>query len=159
MIRLTVISVGSLKESYLSAAVAEYEKRLSAFCRIENIELKEARIRNEDDESEIAAALEDEGTRILARIPEGAVTFALCVEGRAYDSIELSRLLGDAADQSGKLCLVIGSSHGLSERVKAACRHRLSLSRLTFPHQLLRVILLESVYRSFMIRAGKSYHK
>ena len=159
MIRLTVISVGSLKESYLSAAVAEYEKRLSAFCRIENVELKEARIRNEDDEAEIAAALEDEGTRILARIPEGAVTFALCVEGRAYDSIELSRLLGGAADQSGKLCLIIGSSHGLSARVKAACRHRLSLSKLTFPHQLMRVILLETLYRSFMIRAGKAYHK
>ncbi len=159
MIRLTVISVGSLKEGYLAAAVAEYEKRLSAFCRIENIELKETRIQNENDKTEVAAALEAEGERILARIPEGAVTFALCVEGREYDSLALSRLLGDAADETGKLCLVIGSSHGLSARVKAACRHRLSLSKLTFPHQLMRVILLETLYRSFMIRAGKSYHK
>ena len=159
MVHLTIISVGTLKEDYLTAAVSEYEKRLSGFCRIQNICLKEERIANENDAAQIAAALDAEGEKILSKIPEGAVSIALCVEGREYDSVALSSLIGEAADATGKICLIIGSSHGMSPRVKAACRHRLSLSKLTFPHQLMRVILLETVYRSFMIRAGKAYHK
>lgn len=159
MTQLTIISVGTLKEDYLRAAVAEYEKRLSAFCRIENITLKEERIADEEDETAIAAALRAEGERILARVPQGAYTVALCIEGEMPDSVALARKIGNAIDRSGKLCLIIGSSHGLCERVKRAAQERLSFSRLTFPHQLMRVILLEAVYRSFRILSGGNYHK
>ncbi len=159
MTQLTIIATGTVKERYLRDAIAEYEKRLSSFCRVENLILREEPIKNEDNDREIAAALEREGEAILSRIPEGARVFALCIEGKEYDSHELARLVGDAVDCGGKLCFIIGSSHGLSPRVKARADVRLSFSRLTFPHQLVRVILLESVYRSFSILAGKRYHK
>ncbi len=159
MTKLTVISVGTLKESYLTEALAEYEKRLSAFCRVENINLREERIKNEDNPAEVRAALSAEGERILSAIPAGAYTVALCIEGRELDSPGLARLIGDAVDRGGKLAFVIGSSHGLDPRVKAAADLRLSFSRLTFPHQLMRVILSEAVYRAFTILYGKSYHK
>lgn len=159
MTQLTIIATGNVKEKYLSDAIAEYEKRLSAFCRIENIILREEPIKNEDNDREISAALEREAEAILSRIPDGARVFALCIEGKEYDSRELARLVGDATDASGKLCFIIGSSHGLAPRVKARADVRLSFSRMTFPHQLVRVLLLEGVYRSFSILAGKRYHK
>ena len=159
MIQLTVITVGSLKEPYLRDALAEYRKRLSAYARPEEIELREERIPNEEDATAVRAALAAEGERILAKIPEGAYTVALCVEGRMMDSPALADALGAAADLTGKLCLVIGSSHGLAPAVKARADLRLSISPLTFPHQLARVMLYEILYRSFSIRAGKKYHK
>jgi 23S rRNA (pseudouridine1915-N3)-methyltransferase len=159
MTQLTVISVGTLKEDYLTAAVREYEKRLSAFCRVESITLREERIRDEEDATAVRAALEAEGERILSRIPEGAYTVALCVEGREMSSEELAEVLGKASDRTGKLCLLIGSSHGLSPTVKARADLRLSIGRLTYPHQLVRVLLHEILYRSFSILAGKKYHK
>ena len=159
MIQLTVITVGSLKEPYLRDALAEYRKRLSAYARPEEIELREERIPNEEDATAVRAALAAEGERILAKIPEGAYTVALCVEGRMMDSPALADALGAAADRTGKLCLVIGSSHGLAPAVKARADLRLSISPLTFPHQLARVMLYEILYRSFSIRAGKKYHK
>ncbi len=159
MTQVTVISVGTLKEDYLSRAVAEYEKRLSAFCRVENVNLKEERIANEDDPAAVRAALAAEGERIRTRIPAGAFTVALCIEGKMPSSPELADILGKAVDRGGKICFLIGSSHGLDPAVKAAANERLSLSRLTFPHQLARVLLLEAVYRSFSILAGKRYHK
>lgn len=159
MVHLTVISVGTLKEAYLRDAVAEYKKRLAAFARCEEIELREERIPDEEDATAVRAALDAEGERILARIPEGAYTVALCVEGREMSSEELARALGAAADRTGKLCLLIGSSHGLSPAVKARADLRLSIGRLTYPHQLVRVLLHEILYRSFSILAGKRYHK
>lgn len=159
MTQLTVISVGSLKEDYLRAAVNEYEKRLSAFCRVENVTIKEEKIADESDQTAIQAALAAEGEKILSRVPQGAYTMALCIEGEMPDSIGLSQKIGRAVDAGGKICLIIGSSHGLCERVKRAARERISFSRLTFPHQLMRVILLEAVYRSFRILSGGNYHK
>lgn len=159
MTQLTLITVGTLKEDYLAAALAEYKKRLGAYCRVEEIELKEVRIANENDAGEIERALAEEGERILSKIPKGSYPIALCVEGKEYDSASLAALLGRAADMTGKITLIIGSSHGLSPAVKAAAKERLSVSRLTFPHQLMRVILAEALYRSFSILAGKKYHK
>lgn len=159
MTQLTIITVGTLKESYLAAALAEYKKRLGAYCRIEEIELKEVRIANESDAGEVERALAEEGEKILSKIPKGSFPIALCVEGKEYDSESLAALLGRAADATGKITLIIGSSHGLSPAVKAAAKERLSVSRLTFPHQLMRVILAEALYRSFSILAGKKYHK
>ncbi len=159
MANITLITVGTLKESYLKDAVAEYKKRLSQYARVDEINIKEERIANEDDESEIRRALESEGEKILAAIPKGSGRIALCVEGKQYDSPSLARLIGRMTDESGKITLIIGSSHGLCERVKRECDVRLSVSQLTFPHQLMRVVLYEALYRSFTILSGKRYHK
>ena len=156
---VTVITVGTLKESYLREAVTEYKKRLSQYARVEEIELSEVKIRDEDDSSEISRALEAEGEKILARIPGGSYKIALCVEGKMLSSEELAEKIEEISQTHGELCLIIGSSYGLSERVKAACRMRLSVSKLTFPHQLMRVLLLEAVYRGFQINKGTQYHK
>ena len=159
MVQITVISVGTLKENYLKDAVDEYKKRLSQYARVEEINLKEETIKNEDDRSEIARALTAEGAKILNAIPKDSYKIAMCIEGKEYDSPALARLIGDASDAKGRIALVIGSSHGLADEVKRECDARLSLSKLTFPHQLMRVILMETLYRSFTILTGKRYHK
>ena len=159
MTNLTLITVGTLKEKYLLDAVAEYKKRLSQFAKVEEINIKEEKINNEDDFSEISRALDTEADKILGAIPKDSMKIALCVEGKAYDSPALAKLIGKMVDEKGKITLIIGSSHGLSERVKKECQTRLSVSALTFPHQLMRVILMEALYRSFTILAGKRYHK
>ena len=159
MIQLTLVSVGTLKEAYLKDAVAEYKKRLSQYARVEEINIKEEAIKNEDDSAEIKRALDAEADKIIAAMPKDAYKIALCVEGKQFTSPELAKIISDASDATGKIALVIGSSHGLSEKVKSECKLRLSVSKLTFPHQLMRVILTEALYRSFTIIAGKKYHK
>ena len=126
---------------------------------VEEIELKEERIHSEDDEAEIKRALEAEGDRIIAAIPKGASVVSLCIEGKQYSSEELASLIGERVDTVGKIAFIIGSSHGLSDRVKRISDLRLSFSRLTFPHQLVKPLLFEVIYRSFSILAGKRYHK
>ncbi len=159
MTTVTIISVGSLKEEYLRDAAAEYKKRLSQYARVDEINIKEERILNEDDCTEIRRALETEGEKILSAVPKGSFKVALCVEGKEYDSPTFARLIGDMVDRNGKITLIIGSSHGLAEAVKKSCDVRLSVSKMTFPHQLMRVILMEALYRAFTILAGKRYHK
>ena len=159
MIQVTVICVGNLKEAYWREAVAEYEKRLSAFCKLTLVQLKEAKLSDDPSEGEIGAALADEGKRILAAIPPQAYPIALCVEGKQFSSEKLAKHLDGVLSERGTLCLIIGSSHGLDDSVKAACRLRLSVSELTFPHQMMRVLLLEVLYRSFSILKGSKYHK
>lgn len=159
MTSLTIITVGTLKEKYLIEAVAEYKKRLSQFARVDEINIKEEKINNEDDRAEIERALDSEAEKIIAAIPKDSMKIALCVEGKSYDSPALAKLIGKMVDEKGKITLIIGSSHGLSEKVKRECQTRLSVSALTFPHQLMRVILMEALYRSFTILAGKKYHK
>ena len=158
MTQITIITVGTLKEEYLRAAIAEYRKRLSAYAEVTQIELKEAPVANEDSRALVNAALESEADAILSRIPRGAAVFVLSIEGKQFSSEELASKIGEAKDRCGKLCFIIGSSHGLSPRVKAAGLP-LSFSRMTFPHQLARVILLEAIYRCETILAGKKYHK
>ena len=159
MAQITVISIGTLKESYLRDAVSEYKKRLMQYARVDEINLKEETIRNEDDASEIKRALDAEAAKILSAMPKDSYRIAMCVEGKEYDSPKLAELIGSAIDQKGKITVIIGSSHGLSDIVKQECDARLSLSKLTFPHQLMRVVLMEALYRSFTILAGKKYHK
>ncbi len=159
MIQLTLIAVGNLKESYWREAVAEYEKRLNAFCKPTILQLKEVRVSDSPSDAEIKAALADEGKRILEAIPPRSYPIALCVEGKAFTSEALARKLDSILAQTGNIALIIGSSHGLSEEVKAACGLRLSVSDLTFPHQMMRVLLLEVLYRSFSILHGSKYHK
>ena len=159
MAKITVISIGTLKEAYLRDAVSEYKKRLSQYAQVEEISLKEEPIKNEDDASEIKRALDAEAEKILSAVPKDSYKIAMCVEGKEYDSPALASLIGSAIDAKGKITLIIGSSHGLSDTVKKECEARLSFSKLTFPHQLMRVILMEALYRSFTILAGKKYHK
>ena len=154
------ITVGSLKEAYLRDAVAEYRKRLSGMCRVEEIELKEYKLQTDDPtDGEITKALSEEARAILAAIPPRAYVVALCVEGKQFSSPELSKKLEAATAEASTLCFIIGSSHGLAPEVKAAARLRLSVSELTFPHQLMRPILYEAVYRCYMIAKGSKYHK
>lgn len=159
MIQVTVITVGNLKESYWREAVSEYEKRLNGFCRTEILQLKEARVPEDPSEGEIRAALADEGKRILAAMPPRSYRIALCVEGKQFSSEVLAKRLEGVLAENGSLCLVIGSSHGIAPEVKAACDLRLSVSELTFPHQMMRVLLLEVLYRCFSIIKGTRYHK
>ncbi len=156
---VTVISVGTVKESYITEAVAEYEKRIRAYSKIENISIKEERLGEKEDKGAIEKALRTEGEKILSAIPDGAFRIALCVEGRMFSSEELAEKITEASGRSGKICFIIGSSYGLSDHVKQSCDLLLSVSPLTFPHQLMRVILAETLYRSLTISAGKKYHK
>lgn len=153
---ITVIHVGGLKEKYYAEAVAEYEKRISGFCRIRNAEIKEERLPEQPTDGQIAAALAAEGKRILAQIPPRSFVTALCVEGERLGSEELAQTIASAAKD---VVFIIGSSYGLSPEVKRAADLRLSVSAMTFPHRLMRVILAEQIYRALSINAGRNYHK
>ena len=159
MLRIKMIVTGNLKEAYWRSAAAEYEKRLGAYAKVEILELKESRLPDSPSDIEIKGALEKEAEAILAAIPQRAYTIALCVEGKQLSSEQLSQKLDTVMQNCGELCLIIGSSHGLDPRVKAAADFRLSVSALTFPHQMMRVLLLETVYRSLSILNGGKYHK
>ena len=153
------ITVGNLKEAYLREAAAEYKKRLSGMCRVEEIELKEVRLSEDPSDAEIKKALAEEAKAILSAIPPRSYPIALCVEGKQMSSPDLSKKLESVTADCGTLCFIIGSSHGLSPEVKAAAKMRLSVSELTFPHQLMRVILYEAIYRCYQIAKGSKYHK
>ncbi len=159
MVQVKIISVGSLKEGYLREALAEYIKRLSQFARVEELSIKESEIRDENNEQMIKASLEAEGEKIIKATPQDSFKIALCVEGKELSSEDFADVIKQASDKSGKISFIIGSSHGLSEAVKRCADLRLSFSKMTFPHQLMRVILAEGVYRAFTIISGKRYHK
>ncbi len=160
MQHVTVLCVGKLKESYWRDAVAEYAKRLSAFCRFTVIEVDEERLPDAPSAAQIAHTLEEEGKRLLSRIPRDALTVALCIEGKTVSSEMLSaRLSSWALDGKSHIVFVIGGSFGLSDEVKHAAALCLSMSPMTFPHQLARVMLLEQIYRAFQIASGGKYHK
>lgn len=159
MINLKIIALGNIKEQYLRDAAAEYVKRLGAFAKVELCELKEARLPDNPSQSHIDAALEDEAQRILAAIPPRSHVIALAIEGKQMSSEDFASHIESVTQTSSTLCLIIGSSHGLSAKVKNASAFKLSVSKMTFPHQLFRVMLLESVYRAFNIIKGTKYHK
>lgn len=161
MQNITLIAVGKLNAAYFRAAAAEYEKRLTAFCSLHLVELPEETVSEKNaSPAVIAKALEKEGRAILAAVPKGAAIAALCIEGTQLSSEELSAyLVQKAGSGAGSVAFVIGSSHGLAPGVKAAAEKKLSMSRMTFPHQLARVMLLEQLYRAFSIAAGGKYHK
>ena len=157
---VTVICLGKLKEAYLRDACAEYVKRLGAFCKIQLVELSPSKLPENPSKAQIESALEDEARRIFEKIPKGAACFAMCIEGKQYSSEKFSAILQTAGVEGGSNAVfIIGSSFGLSEKVKAACKYRLSMSEMTFPHQLARVMLLEQIYRGFQISSGGKYHK
>ena len=160
MLNVTVIAVGKLKERYLTDACAEYEKRLGAYCRLRVVEVDEYRLPQNPSEAQIAAGIEAEGREILSRIPTGSYLIPMCIEGKELSSEEFSRTLDRAAvDGRSSIVLLIGGSYGLWEERKKKGDLRLSMSRMTFPHQLARVMVLEQIYRAFSIQAGTRYHK
>lgn len=159
MLSITVLAVGGLKESYFTDACAEYRKRLTAFCRPQIVEIPEYRLGQNPGEAEIEKCLIEEGKAILAKIPPRACVMVLCVEGKTLSSTELAARIEKAGATASQIVLVIGGSHGLSPEVKARAEFSLSMSPMTFPHQLARVMLLEQLYRAFTINAGMKYHK
>ncbi|MBQ6465744.1 MAG: 23S rRNA (pseudouridine(1915)-N(3))-methyltransferase RlmH [Oscillospiraceae bacterium] len=160
MLNVKLICVGRMREKYYIEAFAEYAKRLGAYCRFECQELAEQRLGDTPSEAEIAAALEKEGAEILRAVPGDAFLVALCVEGRSLPSEAMARLIAERASSGKpKLCFVVGGSFGLSPAVKARADLRLSMSAMTFPHHLARVMLAEQIYRGFKINEGSKYHK
>jgi 23S rRNA (pseudouridine1915-N3)-methyltransferase len=157
---VTIICEGKLKESYLRDACAEYSKRLSAYCKLNIVELNPHRISENPSENEIASVLEAESKEILSKIPNGAKVYAMCIEGKQMSSEKLSKSLSDCAVNGyNNVVFIIGGSHGLSNSVKSRADFRLSMSEMTFPHQLARVMLLEQIYRAYQISTGGKYHK
>lgn len=156
MLRVRLVCVGKLKESYWREAVAEYEKRLGPLCRFEIFELPEERLPQDPSPAEIAGALDREG-RAMAEKAVGRV-FPLCIEGKLLDSQGLARRLEKAMEAPGAVTFLIGSSYGLSPQAKGL-GEGVSLSPMTFPHQLARVMLCEQIYRGFQILNGTKYHK
>ena len=159
MLNIKFLTTGNLKEAYWRDALSEYSKRLGGLCRFQCIEYKEVRLTDNPSQAEIDAALESEGEKILAEFTPRAYKIALCVEGKQFSSEELAAKLEQVSAVSSDIIFVIGSSYGLSPRVKQACDLRLSVSKLTFPHQLMRVLLAEAVYRALNIIKGTKYHK
>ena len=160
MLSIKLICVGKMKEKFFKDAFEEYAKRLGAYCRFECTELSENRLQDSPSDREIAASLEKEGELILKTIPAGSYVIAMCVEGRKLSSEELAMVIR-ARENSGKpkMCFIIGGSYGLCDTVKNAADLKLSMSDMTFPHHLARVMLAEQIYRGFKINEGSAYHK
>ena len=158
---VNLITVGKLKESYWKNACDEYTKRLSALCRIKIVELNEYRISDSPSRKEIENGLAEEAKSMLPYLDaKGAFNIAMCIEGKKMSSEELSHTLDKCGvDGFSTVNFVIGSSFGISEEIKNKCKVRLSMSEMTFPHQLARVMLLEQIYRAFQISKGTKYHK
>lgn len=159
MMNVTVIAVGKLKESFLRDGCAEYVKRLGAYAKVNIIEINEERCSDNPSDSEIQNVIKKEGERILKKIPKGAAIIPLCIEGKEYDSRDFSAQLENIALNSSHICFVIGGSFGLDAEVKAMGKVKLSFGKMTLPHQLARMVLMEQVYRAFSISNNSKYHK
>lgn len=158
--KITVISVGKIKEKYFTDAIAEYAKRLSRYCKLEIIEVPDEKTPDGASEALENQIKEKEGERILAKVPDSAHVVALAIEGKQLDSEELADKM-EKWNVSGisHLVFIIGGSLGLTPKVLNRADFKLSFSKMTFPHQLMRVVLLEQIYRSFRIRNNEPYHK
>lgn len=160
MLEITLIAMGKLKEKFYLDAAAEYEKRLKGYCRFSLLELPEVRLPENPSPAEITAGLEKEAEQIFTKIPKGSWLCILTPEGKLLSSEALAEKM-NSVKVSGKssLCFLIGSSFGMSPRVKEKADFKLSMSPMTFPHHLARVMVLEQIYRAEAIQAGSKYHK
>ncbi len=160
MFSVTLICMGKLKEKFYISAASEYEKRLKGYCDFQLLELPEVRLPEDPSPAEIAAGLEKEADLILSRIPKGAWFCTLTPEGKLLSSEALAQKLKDVK-LSGKssACFLIGSSFGMAPRIKEKADFKLSMSPMTFPHHLARVMVLEQIYRAEAIQSGSKYHK
>ncbi len=160
MIKIKIICIGKLKEKYLNDAFKEYQKRLNSFCKFEVIELDEYKIKNNPSDSDINLCINNEGEKILSKISKNSYSIAMCIEGKLLSSLQLSKHIENITiNNTGEINFIIGGSYGLSEKVKKQSDFLLSMSPMTFPHQLARVLLCEQIYRSFQIISGGKYHK
>ncbi len=159
MIKIKIIAMGKLKEDYLRSALAEYKKRLSRFCSFEIAELSPVVLPDKPSKSQIETALLKECELIEKSLPKDSYVFSLCIEGKQLTSEEFSEKFADLSSKGKNICFIVGSSYGLSERIKEKSDFKLSLSKMTFPHQLFRVMISEQIYRAFMINEGSTYHK
>lgn len=157
---INIICIGKIKEKYWTDAIAEYRKRLSAFCKFNIVELDEEKAQGNPNTAQISSILSSAGKRILSKLSNNSYVIAMCIEGKQLSSPELSDKLADVA-LSGKsnVDFIIGGSWGLSDEVKARADFKLSISKMTFPHQMARVILTEQIYRAFEIQTNGKYHK
>lgn len=161
MIKINLITVGKLKEKYWREACAEYSKRLSAFCKLDIVELNESRLSDNPSDKEIQNALIQEAKTMRPYCDKkSSVNISMCIEGKQFSSIDLSKKLDDFVLQGcNTINFIIGSSFGIANEIKELCRLKLSMSEMTFPHQLARVMLLEQIYRCFQIQNNTKYHK
>lgn len=160
MVDITLICVGKIKEKFYSEAAAEYVKRLGGYCKLSIVEIPEQRLSKNPSLGDIQGGLEREGDAIRSKIPANSSVVALAIEGKMRSSGELAELISDWARSASKhLVFVIGGSYGLHPSVKAGAWCSLSMSPMTFPHHLARVMLLEQIYRAFKIQEGADYHK
>ena len=158
--KITCVAVGKIKEKYLTDAIAEYGKRLGRYCKLEMVELPDEKTPEGASDVLERQIKEREGERILRALKEDAYVIALAIEGKMLDSVELSRKLESlAVGGCSHMTFIIGGSLGLSEAVLKRADEKLSFSRMTFPHQLMRVLLLEQIYRGYRIMKGEPYHK
>ena len=158
--KITLVTVGKIKEKFYTDAIAEYTKRLSRYCKLEIVQVADEKTPDKASETEERQIKEREGKRVLAQIKEGAYVIALAIQGEMLSSEQLAgKLERLGIEGQSQLVLVIGGSPGLSEEVLRRADYQLSFSRMTFPHQLMRVILLEQLYRSYRIIQGEPYHK
>ncbi len=160
MLAVKFICVGRMREKFYIEAFLEYTKRLQSVCKLEIVEPTEQRLSENPSDKEIKAALDKEAQDIMKAIPNDAYVVAMCVEGKQMPSEGMAELIS-ARENSGKpkLCFVIGGSFGLADSVKQRADMRLSMSKMTFPHHLARVMLVEQLYRGFKINEGSRYHK
>lgn len=160
MLSVNIICIGKLKEKYWADAIKEYSKRLSVFCKFSVIELSEYKVNDNPSEKQIDFVLKEEGKSILSRIKSDDYCAALCIEGKIISSKELSGLISEVP-LTGKSTVnfIIGGSWGLSDDVKNRSNVKISMGKMTFPHQLARVMLSEQIYRAFQISSGGKYHK
>ena len=157
MVRIKLIAVGKLKEKFFRDAVEEYQKRLTRYAQLEIVELPDVSVPDDPSEAQIRTVLEKEGAAIAKHIPPRSYVVALCVDGQQKSSEAFAEFLREP--QNGDVTFLIGGSHGLADSIVRSAQCRLSFSAMTFPHQLMRIIFLEQLYRAFKINAGERYHK
>lgn len=157
---INIISVGKIKEDFFKKAIEEYEKRLKAYCRVNFIELKDESEGKNLSDKDIDIILDKEGKRILEKIKERSFIIVLDIKGKSIDSVEFSKKInGIMLDGISSIDFIIGGSLGISQEVKDKANYSLSFSKFTFPHKLMKVILMEQIYRAFTIINNKTYHK
>lgn len=157
---IKLISVGKIKEKYIQEGIKEYTKRLSRYCSLEIIEIDDEKAPENLSDKEMEIVKQREGERILSKIPQNSFVIALVIEGKQLSSEDLAEKIGTLmVDGISDICFIIGGSLGLSQEVISRSNFKLSFSKMTFPHQLMRMILLEQIYRAWRIMKGEPYHK
>lgn len=159
MLTINIICVGKLKERYWRDAVEEYSKRMKPLCKLNIVELNEERVGDDPSDAQIRNTITAESERIMQKLGKGDYVIAMCVEGKNISSEELSQRIEETCLTHSTIDLIIGGSWGLSDELKARADMKLSMGKMTFPHQLCRVMLLEQLYRAFQISKGTKYHK